>query len=97
VPYIDATYKKFRGEKFELISISTETEGNRLTKKWIAEFIIPYPVVMATKDTLTAFKFKKTPLFLIIDKEGRIQKRFEGFDTQIHSDIEKEIERLLKG
>ena len=95
VPHIEATYKKFKEQKFELISVSVEMGQDKLTRDWIAKLVLPYPIVMADKETLTAYGFKKTPLFLVIDKEGKIQKRIEGFNTQIHSTLEGEIERLL--
>lgn len=95
-PELDALYKKYGKDGFEVIGISVDkSESN------VAEFLkkrpVSFTILTNTKgDVAESYGLPGMPTGLIIGKDGVIKYRHAGFSRAFLPVYEKEIVELLK-
>ena len=79
MPNLKEIYNDFNNKGFELISISLDTEKNKLTK-FIKEFNPPWPIVYNGKgfddEIAMLYKVKDLPSVWLVDKKGILRHVF---------------------
>ena len=94
VPSLVALQNKYSGRGFTILGISVDKDGRSLVENFMQEMGINYPVVMSAPDTPRNFgNVFGVPTSFIIDRQGRVVKRFEGY-VEIPV-LEKEIQAVL--
>lgn len=95
-PELDALYKKYGKDEFEVIGISVDkSESN------VAEFLkkrpVSFTILTNTKDGVAeAYSLPGMPTGFIIGKDGVIKYRHVGFSKAFLPVYEREIIELLK-
>jgi peroxiredoxin len=72
--------KKYADDGLVIVGISIDSDGNEVVKKFMAEYGINYPVVMADdSDVIAAYgDLSMFPTTFIIDREGKIRDKKLG-------------------
>jgi thioredoxin-related protein len=60
-------------------------------KGFVREMKIPYPILIGTQEVAERYEISGIPTTVVINKEGKIHKRFDGFVPAEH------LENALKG
>ena len=100
IPGFIELHKQYKDQKFAVIGISVDQQGEGVVKKFIKDQGMNYPVIMATrqlqKDYETAMgkAIRGIPTTLIVNREGGIESVHVGFRPK--DVFEKEIQKLLK-
>ncbi len=75
----------------DVVGISLD-ETKDVVPPFVSSYKIPYPIVMGEGSPITA-GINSIPTTLLIDKQGRIAKRYEGAVSE--STLERDITQLL--
>ena len=89
IPAIEKLHKTYSGKGLVVLGISLDQGGWDDVKSFIAEYGITYPVLKGTEEVAAQYKVRTIPMLVIVDKEGKIYKRYLGFgdDQQLEKDI----------
>jgi peroxiredoxin len=96
IPGFIELQKEFGKDGITIIGASVDGRDEIATvKKFAEKFGVKYPVVLADRETVSAFGgIDVVPTTFIIDREGRIVSRHVGFTEK--AELEKEIKLLLR-
>ena len=94
IPGYIALQKKYRDKGLVIIGASVDQDGPAVVKKFMADFHMNYPVVMADDDVVQAYGNPDAiPTTFIIDRTGKIRdKKVGAMET---ADYEKVIQQYL--
>jgi len=89
IPAIEKLHKTYSSKGLVVLGISLDQGGWDDVKSFIAEYGITYPVLKGTEEVAAQYKVRTIPTLIIVDKEGKIYKRYLGFgdDQQLERDI----------
>lgn len=95
-PHMKEVYKKYGGEKFEILGISIDD----VRSAWLKELSnqqLPWPQVLDTKKIyVSGFGVTGVPTAFLINPEGRIMMKEIGFDKNGNGQIEKKLKELFE-
>src|SRR6185295_5606014 len=85
-PQLVKLYKQFRDRGVVMVGLSTENpvDSNQQVREWMRNFGIPYRIGWTTQDVaITLMNGRDAiPQTFVIGRDGRIVKRFVGFNPQ---------------
>ncbi len=93
IPALVSLSKKYNTDGLKIVGISVDSENVALINKFIKEFKIDYPIVLAVPGSLLSQQ-KALPMSLLIDEKGLLAKKYVGAIKE--ADLEKDIRELLK-
>jgi thiol-disulfide isomerase/thioredoxin len=93
IPGIEKMQKTYSGRGLVVLGISLDEGDWESVKSFSAEAGITYTVLKGTEDVATQFQVRTIPLLVIINKEGKIVKRYLGFGDD--EELEKDIKSVL--
>ena len=94
-PRMREMYQTFKGEQFEIYSISID-ENKAAWLKAVQEENNPWPQSLDTKNvSQSGFAVTGVPATFLIDPQGKIIAKEVGFDPNGGSEIEKKIKEIL--
>jgi thiol-disulfide isomerase/thioredoxin len=95
IPGYIAMQKKYAAEGLVFVGISVDEDGPEVVRKFMKDYGINYPIVMANEDVVSAFgPIEGYPTTFIIDRDGNIVNRKIGARPREY--YEKEILAVLR-
>lgn len=94
MPHLQKMHDKYGPEGFAVLAISVDDGGPRIVNKLVQKMGLTYPVVLA--DDKVSFDFGGIigiPTTFLVNREGRILKRFDGYIP--HDIVEKELKKVF--
>ncbi|MGN6421119.1 MAG: TlpA family protein disulfide reductase [Pseudobacter sp.] len=95
-PHMKAVYKKYGGEKFEILGISID----EVRSAWLKELNnqqLPWPQVLDTKKVyISGFGVTGVPTAFLVGPDGKILMKEIGFDKNGNGQIEKKLKELFE-
>lgn len=90
IPGIEKLYKSYSGKGLVVLGISLDQGGWDDVKSFATEQGITYLVLKGTDEVATKYHVRTIPMLVIVDKEGKIYKRYLGVgeDDQLEKDIQ---------
>jgi cytochrome c biogenesis protein CcmG, thiol:disulfide interchange protein DsbE len=76
-----------------IVGVAIDEGGREKIKKFVAEFGVPYPVVLPQKVSQMEYGLEGVPTTILVDKEGRVAKTYVGAVRQ--ADFKTDVEVLL--
>ena len=96
IPNTERLYRRYHRGGFEVIGISLDDQPSQLAA-FLRSTGITYPAGLpVTGDVLKAYQVQTIPLFILVDKQGRLRWRQEGLGLLTERELEAQVERLLK-
>ncbi len=93
IPGLEKIYKTYKDKGLVILAISLDQGEWDSVKSFSAEYGITYPVLKGTEDVSDAYQVRTIPLILVLNKEGKISKRYLGFGND--EDLEDYIKSIL--
>ena len=93
IPGLEKLHKAYGGKGLVVLAISLDQGGWDSVKSFAAESGITYTVLKGTEDVASQYQVRTIPMLVIMDKEGKIVKRYIGFDSE--EELEKDIRSVL--
>jgi peroxiredoxin len=95
MPILQKLNRKYAGKDVAFLAVSIDAPGTDL-KPFVKEFGLTFPVLHDTKSTAAkAYKVKGIPMLVLIDKQGRLIARHEGFDPKMEGNLSQKIDAAL--
>jgi len=76
-----------------VLAVSMDEGGWDEVKSFISQHRITYSVLKGTDDVAVQYQVRSIPLILILNKEGKISKRYLGAGGD--EDLEQDIKAIL--
>jgi peroxiredoxin len=96
--HLQKLYDQYRDAGLQVIAISIDDASKQSqVKPFVKSYKYTYPVLLDT-DSIVFKKFQtqpEIPLTLVIDKRGRIVRRFQGYKPGDEATLKAEITKLL--
>ena len=93
IPGIEKMYKSLKDKGFVVLAVSMDEGDWNSVESFVRSYGITYPVLKGTDDVASKYRVRTIPLLLILDREGKISKRYLGFGME--DDLEKDVKALL--
>jgi peroxiredoxin len=94
IPELIEFQGKYKDSGFEVIGVSTDSDGWKVVKPFVAEKKINYTILLGADDICKLYGVDAMPMTLLIDRDGRIAASHEGVVEK--SAGESEIKTLLQ-
>ena len=94
IPELISLYNEYEQEDLLLWGIGIDKPD--ALRSFAESFKIPYPVLVGSRATQAAYRVTAIPTVFLIDREGRIAGRFQGYRPGATENLKAEITKLLK-
>lgn len=91
LPKIQDWHSKYRAKGLEVFGIVHETQYLASAKQLVQKKKVQFPMLQGNDLTRTSFNIQGVPVYILIDRNGKIVMVSEGFTPQ----LEEEIQRIL--
>ena len=93
VPSLEKLHNAYKDKGLVLLAVSMDEGGWEEVQSFIKESGITYTVLKGTEDVAVKYHVSSIPMMLVLNKEGRISKRYLGMGSD--EDLEKDIKDSL--
>jgi thiol-disulfide isomerase/thioredoxin len=95
IPKFNKLNEAYQGKDVAIIGIVTASPGRNIASR-VQQLGIKYPVLVDDGNALAAFgDVEAFPTTIVVDRQGKIYKRYRGAAPNKQENIKKDIERLL--
>lgn len=97
MPKMIQFYHRHRNQNVEVIGVAVDVNSPADVEAFVREMGVNYPIALDTNASAkSAFQINSLPTLFIIDKEGNILARLEGYDPQNTIQVmEETVQRAL--
>lgn len=92
-PGLEKLHKAYQDKGLVILAVSVDQGGWDNVQTFISEFGLTYTVLKGTDEVSSEYQVRSIPMLLVLNKEGRIIKRYLGFGGD--EDLEKEVRAIL--
>jgi len=83
MPKMIQFYNRHRDRNVEVIGVAVDVTNPAEVQQFVKEMEVNYPIALDSEATVKgAYQIKNLPTLFVIDKEGNIVLRLEGYDPQ---------------
>ena len=93
IPGLEKIHKAYKDKGLVILAVSLDQGDWDSVKSFTTDYGITYIVLRGTEDVSEKYQVRTIPMLLVLDKEGRIQKRYLGFGND--QDLEDDIRSIL--
>ena len=93
VPGLEKLHKAYKDKGLVLLAVAMDMGGDDEIRSYIKESGITYIVLKGTEDVATKYQVRSVPMMLVLNKEGKITKRYLGMGSD--EDLEADIKASL--
>jgi len=97
MPYFQQFYEKYRDHGFQVVAVNVIPEQDELVPQWKDNHGFTFPVLVGanTNTLIENYRLTSTPLSFLLDSEGRILSRQEGYAPGSETRVETQIREAL--
>ena len=79
MPSMQSLYEKFKGEKFEILAVSIDSEGREAVSPFMQKMNLTFPALLDQEETIRRlYRVTGVPESFIIDKQGILVEKIIG-------------------
>jgi thiol-disulfide isomerase/thioredoxin len=93
IPGLEKIHVAYKDKGLVVLAVSLDEGGWDSVKSFVQKNGITYVVLKGDEDVSEKYQVRTIPLILILDKEGKISKRYLGYGSE--EDLEKDIKAVL--
>jgi thiol-disulfide isomerase/thioredoxin len=93
IPGIEKLHETYKNKGLAVLAVSLDEGGWDTVKSFVQKNGITYLVLRGNDEVADKYQVRTIPLILILDKDGKISKRYLGFGNE--EDLEKDIKAVL--
>ena len=99
LPIYKKFFERYGSRGLRVVGIAVESGWAKDIQPHVAKHGIRYPVLVGDENVVGAYQLIGFPTTYLIDRDGKIAKKYigtlDGKEAQKESDMEREIQRLL--
>lgn len=97
IPQWNALRSRYRKQGLEVLGITVQSGTDAEIRASVGKLHIKYPIVIGDEDVVKGFGgIMGFPATFLVDREGRIFKKYLGQYPSKHAQIERDIQQLLR-
>jgi len=89
MPKVQALYDKYKNKGLEVYGVMTEKGDEEPAKLWAKKQSYSFPMLIGNEQLKEAYQVNAIPLYVLVDKEGKIAFVSEGFNPELEAAIQK--------
>ena len=93
IPGLEKIHKAYKEKGLVVLAVSMDEGEWSSVQSFMKDYGITYTVLKGTDAVAVQYRVRAIPLLFILDKEGKIAKRYPGFGTE--EDLENDIKAIL--
>lgn len=93
IPGIERLHEKYKDKGVVVLAVSMDDGGWDAVQSFVKEQGIKYTVLKGNDDVAVKYQVRSIPMLMVVDKEGKIVKRYLGFGSD--EDVERDIKAVL--
>lgn len=93
VPGLEVLHQSYKDKGLAILAVSMDQGGWDEVASFIKKFHMTYTVLKGTEDVVEHYQVRAIPMMMILNKEGRIAKRYLGMASD--EEVEKDVKALL--
>lgn len=93
IPGLESIHREYSSKGVVLLGVSLDDGGWDYVKSFRQEYGITYRILKGTEDVATKYMVRSIPMIVLVDREGKMQKRLLGFGVE--EELQKEIKAVL--
>jgi peroxiredoxin len=93
IPGIEKIHQSYKDKGLVVLAVSMDEGEWSSVQSFMKDYGITYTVLKGTDAVAVQYRVRAIPLLFILDKEGKIAKRYPGFGTE--EDLENDIKAIL--
>ena len=79
MPSMQKLYERFKGERFEILAVSIDAEGQKAVAPFMRKMNLTFPALLDPKETIKPlYRITGVPESFIIDKDGIVVEKIIG-------------------
>ena len=83
----------YSSQGLDVIGVNMDGGDSSPVKRFVAEYLVPYPVLLASSNTSLPLRVEGLPTTVLLDRQGRIAKTYEGAVSE--AAFQSDVVRLL--
>jgi len=96
IPSTEAFYEANKAKGLVVLGLNMNEDPSDVFPA-VKKLKITYPVLFAGNSTVPQeYALEGLPLFVIVDGQGRVVQRYDGYSPEVGEDIEAQLTKLLK-
>ncbi len=93
IPGLEKIYKAYKDKGLVILAVSLDQGEWDSVKSFGSEYGITYTILKGDDEVSDKYQVRTIPMLLVINKEGRITKRYLGFGND--EDLENNVKAIL--
>ncbi|GBC94529.1 Thiol-disulfide oxidoreductase ResA [bacterium HR16] len=94
MPRMEEFYKRYKGQEVTVIGVAVDIDDYDKVVRFAKEMGVTYPIAADTSgEAKQSYQIRNLPTLVVIDKDGVIALRLEGYDPQ---NTEKVLEETVR-
>lgn len=86
---------RYGQDDFQVLGLALQSGSSDDIKPFAEKFKIRYPVALGNEDVERRFGIRGFPAAFLIDREGRMRKKYLGQYSSKYAQIERDVQQLL--
>jgi len=96
LPVLDRLFQRYQRAGFVILAVNVE-EDNQKAKNWVQELGLSFPVLFDNGQSVTdGYDVKAMPSSVIIDRDGAIAYRHDGYKPGDEAVYQKKVAELIR-
>jgi peroxiredoxin len=96
IPHLNDLYSDFQSRGVEILGISMDTVDPEIVRRFTERHGVKYLVVLGDSSVGEDFGgVRAIPTTFVVDRQGKIVKKYEGFRPEFMKDTRRTIEQIL--
>ena len=96
MPSMEQLYREFHAEGFEMLAVSSDLQGQRVTKPFKEQFGLTFPILHDLRQEVgAAYQIRSIPASVLVGKDGVITYRVPGARDWYSEKARNMIRQLL--
>ena len=95
-PYLQRLSERYRGDGLSVVGVNVDAEAGSVAR-FVTEHRVSYPVVLdPDSQAMELYRVRGIPNLFLVDRQGRLRKRWVGWDDSLIPALEGSIRALLQ-
>ena len=95
IPSLKQLYADYKDKGLVVLGFNILDLSVSRIQAYKTQYAIDYPLVLCTEKVTKIFKVEAAPTFYLIDKEGKVVDRYEGFSYEKLTKLSEKVKVLL--
>ncbi|RZJ86543.1 MAG: TlpA family protein disulfide reductase [Hymenobacter sp.] len=90
-PTVERLHQRYAGQGLRVYGLTHEATAGPVLQRWLAAHPSSFPNLHGTAQSRQAYQLSAIPLYILLDRQGRICYRQEGYSPALETAIQQAL------